>query len=72
MGKVYQPIARNFIDEETLPYDLFSFQAFESREDCEEWLERHGYEIDDWDIIEYDDEDDIIDVMIIDEYGNIV
>lgn len=71
MGKVYQPIARNLIDEETLPYDLFSFQAFESREDCEEWLEHHGYETDDWEIIEYD-ENDIIDVMIIDEYGNIV
>lgn len=44
MRKAYQPIASNLIDEETLPYDLFSFQAFESREDCEEWLKRHGYE----------------------------
>lgn len=71
MEKVYQPIARNLIDEEILPYDLFSFQAFESREDCEEWLERHGYEPDDWTIIEFD-VDDIEDVIIIDEYGNIV
>ena len=71
MGKVYQPIARNLIDEETLPYDFFSFQAFESREDCEGWLEHHGYEPDDWTIREFD-EDDIEDVLIIDEYGNIV
>ena len=71
MGKVYQPIAHNLIDGETLPYDLFSFQAFESREDCEEWLKRHGYEPDDWTIREFN-EDDIEDVMIIDEYGNIV
>ena len=71
MRKVYQPIARNLIDGETLPYDLFSFQAFESREDCEEWLKHHGYEPDDWTIREFD-EDDIENVMIIDEYGNIV
>lgn len=29
MRKVYQPIARKLIDKETLPHDLFSFQAFE-------------------------------------------
>ena len=71
MGKIYQPITRNLIDGETLPYDLFSFQAVESREDCEEWLKRHGYGPDDWTIREFN-EDDIEDVMIIDEYGNIV
>ena len=71
MRKAYQPIARNRIDKGTLPHDLFSFQAFERWEDCEEWLKHHGYEPDDWIIREFD-EDDIKDVMIIDEYGNIV
>ena len=53
------------------PDELFSFQAFESREDCEEWLENNGYNPGDFVIHEYHD-DDIEDVVIIDSYNNVL
>ena len=53
------------------PDELHSFQAFESREDCENWLIEHGYGPDDFVIHEYHD-DDIEDVVIIDEYDNVL
>ena len=54
-----------------LPAELFSFQAFLSREECREWLINHDYNPDDFTIHEYSD-DDIEDVTIIDEYGEVI
>ena len=53
------------------PDGLWSFQAFRSEEECELWLEAHGYNPDDFIIREYHD-DDIEDVVIIDEYGDVI
>ena len=53
------------------PEGLWSFQAFRSEEECELWLEAHGYNPDDFIIREYHD-DDIEDVTIIDEYGDVI
>lgn len=55
-----------------IPDELFSFQAFESREDCENWLIEHGYDPDDFVIHEYHDDDDIEGVTIIDSCGNVL
>lgn len=54
-----------------IPEDLFSFQAFRSEEECIAWLENNGYEPGDFTIHEYSD-DDIEDVVIIDEYGDVI
>ena len=54
---------------EGMPEELFSFQAFQSREDCIFWLKEYGYNPGDFCINEYHD-DDIEDVEIIDEYGD--
>lgn len=71
MKKVYQPIGYAddgiTISYGTIPKELHSFQAFESREDCEAWLENNGYETGEWAIIEYEEED-IEDLQIIDVY----
>lgn len=48
-----------------LPEGLFSFQAFPTREECEEWLMENGYNAADFVIHEYHD-DDIEDVSLID------
>ena len=53
------------------PAELMSFQAFATREDCEEWLENMGYDPTDFAIIEYQDED-IEEVTIIDGYGDVI
>ena len=54
-----------------IPEELMSFQAFATREDCEEWLENMGYDSRDFNIREYHDED-IEGVTIIDADGEIV
>lgn len=48
-----------------LPEGLFSFQAFPTREECEEWLKNNDYWPGDFVIHEYHD-DDIEDVSLID------
>lgn len=71
----YQPFA--YYDDGTnvewgdIPDELMSFQAFATREECEEWLENNGYDSGDFNIREYHDED-IEGVTIIDEYGDII
>lgn len=76
MKTYYQP-ERYFDDGTNIEYggfppvELFSFQAFGSREDCEEWLENNGYDPGDFVIHEYHD-DDIEDVTIIDSCGNVL
>lgn len=52
-----------------LPEGLFSFQAFPTREECEEWLMENGYNAADFVIHEYHD-DDIEDVSLIDRNGD--
>lgn len=53
------------IDYGPLPEELFSFQAFPTREECEAWLQNNGYEPGDFCINEYHD-DDIEEVTLID------
>ena len=52
------------IDYGGIPDELFSFQAFSSREACKKWLKDNGYDAGDFVIHEYHD-DDIEDVTII-------
>ena len=52
-----------------LPDGLFSFQAFPTREECEEWLKNNNYWPGDFVIHEYHD-DDIEDVSLIDRNGD--
>lgn len=59
------------IDFGNMPSELHSFQAFATVEDCENWLENNGYDHKEYSIVEMHD-DDIEDVTIIDEYGDIV
>lgn len=54
-----------------LPEGLFSFQAFPSREECEEWLRENDYNAADFVIHEYQD-DDIEDVTLIDRNGDVI
>ena len=71
----YQPIS--YSDDGTninlgdTPEELFSFQAFISREDCERWLENHGYNPGDFSIVEYHD-DDIEEVTLLDGNGEVI
>ena len=54
-----------------LPEGLFSFQAFPTREECEEWLMDNGYNAADFVIHEYHG-DDIEGVTILDGDGDII
>lgn len=59
--KIYQPTV--YSDDGTnisydLPRELEYNQAFLSVEDCEDWLEEHGYDIEDCHISEVDWDDD--------------
>lgn len=51
-----------------LPEGLFSFQAFRTRKDCEDWLMENGYNAADFVIHEYQD-DEIEDVTLLNDYG---
>lgn len=68
----YQPEA--YFDDGTninygdTPEGLFSFEAFPTKGECEEWLRDNGYEPGDFNIHEYHD-DDIEEVKLIDRYG---
>lgn len=71
----YQPEAYNNdgtnINYGAIPEELFSFQAFPTREECEEWLKDNGYDPGDFCISEYHD-DDIEDVVLIDRDGDVL
>lgn len=74
--KIYYQPCRYIADDNmivygNIPNELCSFQAFATREDCEEWLENNGYDACDYAIIAYEN-DDIEDVTIIDAYGDVV
>lgn len=64
----YQPSA---VKGGELPEELASFMAFETRRDCEEWLEDNGYDVDEYAISEYHG-DDIEDVTLVDADGYFV
>lgn len=65
----FQPNRKGHPEE--LPYELFSFQAFPDYETCVDWLFINDYDPDDFDIVEYHD-DEIEEVTIIDEYSYIM
>lgn len=71
----YQPLA--YYDDSTninygaLPEELFSFQAFPTKDMCEEWLRSHNYNPSDFCIFEYQD-DDIENVTLIDHNGDML
>lgn len=71
----YQPFPHidefGAIDFGNMPSELHSFQAFATKDDCENWLENNGYDHTKYSIIEMHD-DDIEGVTILDEYGNII
>lgn len=73
MKTYYQPYI--YYDDGTnigwiFPEDLlYSFHAFTTVEDCEEFMERNGYSIDEINILQYHD-DDIEDVVLIDAFGH--
>lgn len=67
MEKYYQPQRRDF----TIPQEMYSWQVFQSREDAQKWLVGFGYDLSDFDILEYEG-DDIEDYVIIDAYGNTI
>ena len=52
-----------------LPEELWDFQVFKDAEIAKDWLWQHGYDADEWDIIEYHDAD-IEEPTFIDEYGD--
>ena len=76
MKTYYQPIhycyePGNPDEIAMIPEGLWDFQAFESPQEADRWLVNNGYNILDYDIHEYHD-DDIEEVVIIDAKGNII
>lgn len=69
----YQPVRKDADGNPTtnMPEELFSFEAFRSEEACREWLWQHDYDDEDFEILEFCN-DDIEGVTIIDEYGDTV
>lgn len=59
------------IEYGNIPEELYSFQAFETEEDCKNWLENNGYNPSEYAIIAYHD-DDIEGVTLINEYGDVI
>lgn len=54
------------------PEDLLhSFDAFASKEDCEEFMDRNGYSVCEINVVQYHN-DDIEGVTILDVKGNII
>ena len=54
-----------------IPEELFSFQAFQTEEECRQWLINHDYNPEEFVIHEYCN-DDIEDVTLIDEDGDVI
>lgn len=54
-----------------MPEELFSFQAFRTKEECTGWLINHGYSPEDFVIHEYHN-NDIEDVTLLDENGDVI
>ena len=65
MRKIYYQPERNG----EIPEELFSFQVFKNEETAMDWLWQHDYDEDEWNIVEYHD-DDIEEPTFIDEYGD--
>lgn len=61
----YQP--EDFNGE--LPDELYSFQVFKNEETAMDWLWQHDYDADEWNIVEYHD-DEIEEPVFINEYGD--
>ena len=58
-------------DNAGLPEGLHSFQAFPTREECEEWLKNNGYEPSDFSIFEYEG-DGIEEVTLVDRNSDVI
>ncbi len=75
MKTYYQPLhyynAGTEDEYSDIPDGLWDFQAFNTKEEADQWLINHGYDILQFDIHEYHD-DDIEDVVIIDDEGNVI
>ena len=74
--KIYYQPARYIADDnlilwDHIPEELMSFQVFATRQDCKDWLEKHDYDLCDYAIGSYD-EDEIENVTILDSDGNVV
>ena len=52
-----------------IPEELWDFQVFKSYEEAFDWLIQHDYDADEWNIVEYHD-DDIEEPTFINEYGD--
>ena len=52
-----------------LPEELYSFQVFKTYQECFDWLIQHDYDADEWNIVEYHD-DEIEEPVFINEYGD--
>ena len=63
--KFYQPISKK---NNELPSELYSWQVFLTKRNAIRWLMMKQYNIDDFDIKEYD-EDDIEDYSVADIFG---
>lgn len=51
MAKYYQPQRR---EDFTIPREMYSWQVFRSKDDAIKWLVGFGYDLSDFDIIEYE------------------
>ena len=50
--KIYQPISK---ETKEIPFELYSWQVFESAENAKRWLTIQHYNTDDFDIEEYNE-----------------
>lgn len=64
----YQP---EYKDKGGLPKGLASFMAFKSQDDCKLWLKKNSFNPEDFQVLEYHDQD-IEDATIIDGNANLV
>ena len=73
--KYYQPVRYSDdgtnIDYGEMPEELHSFDAFQTEEDCKEWLAANGYHPGDFAIVEYKN-DDIEEPRILDYNGDVI
>ncbi len=65
MEKYYQPQRKR---DFTIPIEMYSWQVFQSKKDAVEFLKRLSYNVDEFDIMEYEG-DEIEDYVIIDSKG---